>query len=74
MSERLDPLQGFPQASIVTPRTVIAVGAVLPSVAAVFVALRLYVRFSRKSSVGLDDCLIVFSSVIFPPKIQVTSR
>ena len=46
-----------------TPKTTIAVGAVLPSLAAIAVGLRFYVRFSRKIRVGLDDWLISFALV-----------
>lgn len=53
----------LPEASTVTPRTVIAVGAVLPAVATIAVALRFYVTIAKTKSVGFDDCLILFALV-----------
>jgi len=50
--------------STVTPKTVIAVGSVLPAVATVAVALRFYVRIARTKSVGLDDYLILLALVL----------
>lgn len=47
----------------VTPKTIIAVGAVLPSLAAIAVSLRFYVRIRLSPSVGLDDWLILVSLV-----------
>ena len=54
----------LPEASTVTPRTVIAAGAVLPAVATIAVALRFHVRIAKTKSVGLDDCLILFALVM----------
>ena len=54
----------LPEQSTVTPRTVIAVGAVLPAVATIAVALRFYVRIAKTKSVGFDDCLILFALVM----------
>ena len=54
----------LPADSTVTPRTVIAVGAVLPTLATVAVALRFYVRIAKTKSVGFDDCLIFFALVM----------
>ena len=54
----------MPNASTVTPRTIIAVGAVLPALAAVAVALRLYVRIVKKIPLGCDDYLILFALVL----------
>ena len=47
----------------VTPRTVIAVGAVLPAVATIVVALRFYVRIVKTPG-GFDDCLILSALVL----------
>lgn len=58
-------MPGLPEASTVTPKTTIAVGAVLPILAAIAVAFRFYVRIARRTSVGLDDCLILFALVSF---------
>ena len=52
-----------PNFSFVTPKTVIAVGSVLPSLAAIAVSLRFYVRSRKSSSLGLDDWLIFLSAV-----------
>ena len=52
------------KASNVTPKTIIAVGAVLPSVATVAVSLRFYVRIWGTKSVGSDDYLILFALVL----------
>jgi len=49
----------------VTPKTIIAVGAILPALAATAVGLRFYVRIARRTSVGLDDYLILFALVSF---------
>lgn len=57
------PFPGLPEASTVTPKTVIAVGAVLPALATIAVALRFYVRIARTKSVGVDDFLILFALV-----------
>ena len=54
----------LPEDSTVTLRTVIAVGTVLPAVAAIAVGLRFYVRSAKTKSVGLDDCLILFALVM----------
>ena len=53
----------LPEASTVTPKTVIAVGAMLPAVATVAVALRFYVRIVKTKSVGFDDTLILLALV-----------
>ena len=47
----------------VTPKTFIAVGAVLPALAALAVALRFYVRIVKKISLLCDDYLILFALV-----------
>lgn len=52
-----------PNFTSVTPMTIIAVGAVLPSLAAIAVSLRFYVRIRLSPSVGLDDWLILVSLV-----------
>lgn len=49
--------------SLVTPKSVIAVGTVLPSLAAIAVGLRFYIRRSRTTSIGVDDWLILFALV-----------
>ena len=54
----------LPEASTVTPKTIIAVGAVLPAVATIAVSLRFYVRIARTKSVGSDDYLILFALVL----------
>ena len=63
MSALNSPLPAFPEASTVTPKTIIAVGAVLPAVATMAVLLRLYVRIAKTKSVGFDDYLILFALV-----------
>ena len=50
-------------ASNVTPKTMIAIGAVLPALAAIAVALRFYVRIVKKMSLWCDDYLILFALV-----------
>lgn len=52
-----------PNFASVTPKTIIAVGAVLPFLAAIAVSLRFYVRIKILHSVGLDDWLILISLV-----------
>lgn len=47
----------------VTPSSIIAVGAVMPSLALIAVSLRFYVKV-KKRTVGLDDWLILVSLVI----------
>lgn len=54
----------MPNASNVTPRTIIAVGTALPALAAVAVALRFYVRILKKITLGCDDYLILFALVL----------
>ena len=63
MSAPNSPLPAFPEASTVTPKTIIAVGAVLPAVATIAVLLRFYVRIVKIKSVGFDDYLILFALV-----------
>jgi hypothetical protein len=53
----------LPEASTVTPKTVIAIGVVLPALAAIAVGLRFYVRIAKTKSVGVDDFLILFALV-----------
>lgn len=65
MSTQTSPTPVLPEASTVTPKTIIAVGAVLPALAATAVGLRFYVRIARRTSVGLDDYLILFALVSF---------
>jgi len=48
---------------LVTPASVIAVGVVLPLLAAISVGLRFVVRRSRTAYVGVDDWLILFALV-----------
>ncbi|KAM0798337.1 hypothetical protein BDR22DRAFT_891390 [Usnea florida] len=52
------------EASTVTPKTVIAVGAILPAVAIIAVALRFYVRIVRTKSMGFDDTLILLALIL----------
>ena len=47
----------------VNPKSVIAVGAVLPSLASVAVALRFYARRRLEAAIGLDDLLVLFALV-----------
>lgn len=47
----------------VTPSSIIAVGAVMPSLALIAVSLRFYVKV-KKRTVGLDDWLILVALVI----------
>ena len=49
--------------SYITPRSVIAVGSVLPGLAAIAVSLRFYGRLYKAGSVGIDDWLILCSLV-----------
>ena len=49
--------------SSVTPKTVIAVGAVLPGLASIAVGLRFYVRIKRSNTVQIDDYLILLALV-----------
>lgn len=53
----------MPNTSVVTPKTIVAVGAVLPALAAFAVALRFYVRISKKPSLRFDDYLVLFALV-----------
>lgn len=53
----------MPHVSSVTPKTFIAVGAVLPALAAMAVALRFYVRITKKIPLRCDDYLILFALV-----------
>ena len=62
-------MPGLPEASTETPKTVIAVGAVLPALAAIAVSLRFYVRIARTKSVGVDDLLILFALVRIDPRL-----
>ena len=55
----------MPNTSVVTPKTIVAVGVVLPALAALTVALRFYVRISLKPSLGRDDYLILFALVFY---------
>ena len=63
MSVQNPPQPALPEASTVTPKTIIAVGAVLPAVAAIAVSFRFYVRITKTKSVGFDDYLILFALV-----------
>ena len=63
MSTQTPSPAALPEASIVTPKTVIAVGVLLPAVAVIAVALRFYVRIVGTKSVGLDDTLILLALV-----------
>lgn len=63
MSAPNSQLPTFPEASTVTPKTIIAVGAILPAVATIAVLLRFYVRVAKTKSVGIDDYLILFALV-----------
>ena len=63
MSTQTPSAAVLPEASIVTPKTVIAVGAMLPAVAVIAVALRFYVRIVGTQSVGFDDTLILLALV-----------
>ena len=49
--------------SEVTPRSVIAVGAVLPGLATIAVILRFYARLFKATTVGVDDWMILCSLV-----------
>ncbi len=64
MSAQSPQQPALPEASTVTPKTVIAVGTMLPAVATIAVALRFYVRIVRTKSVGFDDFLILFALVL----------
>lgn len=57
----------MPNTSVVTPKTIVAVGVVLPALAALTVALRFYVRISIKPSLGRDDYLILFALILTVP-------
>ena len=59
----LTAARALPQASTVTPKSMIAVGVCLPVLAALSVALRFYVRLTRKVALGLDDMLILMAQV-----------
>lgn len=48
----------------VTPASIIAVGAVLPALASVAVALRFYVKTKRRTELSIDDWLILFALAI----------
>ena len=63
MSTQTPSPAALPEASTVTPKTVIAVGAILPAVAVIAVALRFYVRIVKTKSVGFDDTLILLALV-----------
>ena len=47
----------------VNPKSVIAVGTVLPSLATVAVALRFYARRRLATVIGVDDLLVFFALV-----------
>ena len=64
MSDQALQASALERASNVTPKTIIAVGAVLPSVATIAVSLRFYVRIGGIKSVGSDDYLILFALVL----------
>ena len=49
--------------SSITPKTVIAVGAVLPALASIAVGLRFYVRVKKSTTVQIDDYLILVALV-----------
>ncbi|KAH8590154.1 hypothetical protein B0O99DRAFT_521821 [Bisporella sp. PMI_857] len=48
----------------VTPTSVIVVGAALPTLASIAVALRFYIKLKRRTGIGLDDWLILFSLIL----------
>lgn len=52
--------------STLTPGGVIAMGSVFPALDIIAVALRLYAK-RKIRRFGLDDCLIIFSLVLFFP-------
>ena len=64
MSTQSPQTSTITEALTVTPRRVIAVGAVLPAVTTIVVALRFYVRIVETKSVGFDDSLILFALVL----------
>jgi hypothetical protein len=48
----------------VTPTSIIVVGAVLPALASTAVALRFRIKLQRRTGIGLDDWLILFSLIL----------
>ena len=74
MSALTSPPSVFPEASTVTPKTIIAAGAVLPAVAAIAVSLRFHVRIAKTNSVGLDDYLILSALVYIASSLIQTTR
>ncbi|KAF4629084.1 hypothetical protein G7Y89_g9066 [Cudoniella acicularis] len=48
----------------VTPASIIAVGAILPTIASIAVSLRFYVKIKRRTGIGHDDWLILFSLIL----------
>jgi hypothetical protein len=48
----------------INPTSILVVGAVLPGLATIFVALRLWCRFAKKNDLGLDDWTILFATVM----------
>lgn len=50
-------------ALMATPKTMIAVGAVLPTLVGIVVALRFYIRHTNTKPLGSDDFLILFALV-----------
>ena len=47
----------------VNPKSIIAIGTILPSLATIAVALRFYARRRLKAVVGVDDMLVLFALV-----------
>ena len=47
----------------INPKSVIAVGTILPSLAAIAVALRFYARRRLDARIGSDDLLVLFALV-----------
>ena len=55
-----EPASGVPGVStVVTPESVVAVGAVFPALGIIVVALRFYTRYRQKARLMLDDWLTV---------------
>ena len=48
---------------LITPKSLIAVASILPTLAAVAVVLRFHVRRARTAFIGIDDWLILFALV-----------
>ena len=58
------------QGGLITPASVIAVGAVLPALSILFVGLRFYGRRFQSQGFGTDDLLIAISLVSFTGWLQ----